>query len=175
MPRRPRIHLDAVPLHIVQRGHNREACFFCEDDYSGYLHWLEQALGENECRLHAYALMSNHVHLLLTPRRAASVPRLIISFGRRYVQYVNRTYKRTGTLWDPRGRLSEDRREKIVLPGSAGWSSRRISHLALHLTPFAGEQQRGQRCAHAPWSRTLKSGTIGSLQNDAGGSSGECD
>ena len=98
MPRRPRIHLDGVPLHIVQRGHNREPCFFAEDDYASYLHWLGEALIEAECALHAYVLMTNHVHLLLTPKRAEAMPRLIISLGRRYVQYINRSYRRTGTL-----------------------------------------------------------------------------
>ena len=59
MPRRPRIHLDGQPLHIVQRGHNREACFFAEEDYHTYLHWLKHALAEAHCALHAYALMTN--------------------------------------------------------------------------------------------------------------------
>jgi putative transposase len=95
-----------MPLHIVQRGHNREACFFAEEDYHAYLHWLGQALAEAHCHLHAYALMTNHVHLLLTPRRAETVPRLIISLGRRYVQYINHTYRRTGTLWDSRYKSS---------------------------------------------------------------------
>jgi putative transposase len=106
MPRRPRIQLDNVPLHIVQRGHNREACFFGEEDYQSYLHWLGEALGDHECRLHAYVLMTNHVHLLLTPKKAISVPRLIMSLGRRYVQYINRTHGRTGTLWDSRYKSS---------------------------------------------------------------------
>ena len=106
MPRRPRIHLDGVPLHIVQRGHNRAPCFFGREDYDSYLHWLRQALAEAECALHAYALMTNHVHLLLTPTKADKVPKLIISLGRRYVQYVNRTYRRTGTLWDSRYKSS---------------------------------------------------------------------
>ena len=77
MPRRPRIHLDGVPLHIVQRGHNREACFFGEEDYQAYLHWLGEALKKERCALHAYALMTNHVHLLVTPERAEAVPRLV--------------------------------------------------------------------------------------------------
>ena len=115
MPRRPRIHLDRVPLHIVQRGHNREPCFFAEDDYSSYLHWLGEALGDAECALHAYVLMTNHVHLLLTPKRAAAVPGLIISLGRRYVQYVNRSYRRTGTLWDSRYKSSSVQAETYLL------------------------------------------------------------
>lgn len=106
MPRRPRVHLDGVPLHIVQRGHNREPCFFAQDDYLSYLHWLGEAVAETRCALHAYALMTNHVHLLLTPKRAEAVPKLIISLGRRYVQYINRSYRRTGTLWDSRYKSS---------------------------------------------------------------------
>jgi len=106
MPRRPRIHLDGMPLHIVQRGHNREACFFCEEDYQSYLHWLGEALAKEDTQLHAYALMTNHVHLLVSPMSGESVPRLIMSLGRRYVQYINRTYRRTGTLWDSRYKSS---------------------------------------------------------------------
>lgn len=115
MPRRTRVHLDGVPLHIVQRGYNREPCFFCEDDYASYLYWLGKALDETGCALHAYVLMTNHVHLLLTPRKAAAVPRLIISLGRRYVQYINRTYRRTGTLWDSRYKSSCVQAEPYLL------------------------------------------------------------
>ena len=72
MPRRSRIHLEGVPLHIVQRGHNREPCFFAEDDYLSYLHWLGEALIEAQCALHADVLMTNHGHLLLTPNSRRS-------------------------------------------------------------------------------------------------------
>ncbi len=106
MPRRARSHLDHVPLHIVQRGHNRDACFFSEDDYRSYLYWLDEALRDAECTLHAYVLMTNHVHLLLTPTRAAAVPGALISLGRRYVQRINRIHNRTGTLWDSRYKSS---------------------------------------------------------------------
>jgi len=115
MPRRPRVHLDGVPLHIVQRGHNREPCFFAEDDYSSYLHWLGEALSEFQCALHAYVLMTNHVHLLLTPGKAEAVPKLVISLGRRYVQYINRSYRRTGTLWDSRYKSSLVQAETYLL------------------------------------------------------------
>ena len=115
MPRRPRIHLDGVPLHIVQRGHNREPCFFAEADYLAYLHWLGEALQKERCALHAYALMSNHVHLLLTPKRAESVPRLIIALGRRYVPYINTAYRRTGALWDSRYKSSLIQAETCLL------------------------------------------------------------
>lgn len=106
MPRRPRVHIDGVPLHIVQRGHNRQPCFFAEEDYYTYLHWLSEALHREQCALHAYALMTNHVHLLLTPKNAEAVPKVIIALGRRYVQYINVSYRRTGTLWDSRYKSS---------------------------------------------------------------------
>lgn len=115
MPRRTRVHLDGIPLRIVQRGHNREPCFFSEADYESYLYWLGKALGETGCALHAYVLMTNHVHLLLTPRKASLVPKLMISLGRRYVQYINKTYKRTGTLWDSRYKSSSVQAEPYLL------------------------------------------------------------
>ena len=68
----------AAPVHlddIVQHGHNRELCFVAEENYSSYLHWLGEALGEAECKLHAYVLMTNHVHLLLTPKKAQELPK----------------------------------------------------------------------------------------------------
>ena len=143
MPRRARIHLAGVPLHIVQRGHNRDACFFAEDDYLAYRHWWGEALKASACSLHAYVLMTNHVHLLLTPPDPREVPRLMISLGRRYVQYINRTYRRTGTLWDSRYKSSLVQEETYLLacqryielnpiragmvdaPGSYRWSSYR--------------------------------------------------
>ena len=106
MPRRPRIHLAGMPLHIVQRGHNRDACFFGEDDYHCYRHWLGEALKSTGCLLHAYVQMTNHVHLLLTPPAPKAVSALVISLGRRYVHYINKTYRRTGTLWDSRYKSS---------------------------------------------------------------------
>lgn len=106
MPRRPRVHLAGLPLHIVQRGHNRDACFFAEDDYLAYREWLGDALKSTGCQLHAYVLMTNHVHLLITPPAPEAVSQLIISLGRRYVQYINRTWRRTGTLWDSRYKSS---------------------------------------------------------------------
>ena len=106
MPRRPRIHLPGLPLHVVQRGHNRDACFFAEKDYLAYREWLGEACKATGCALHAYVQMTNHVHLLLSPPESEAVSRLMISLGRRYVQYINKTYRRTGTLWDSRYKSS---------------------------------------------------------------------
>jgi putative transposase len=106
MPRRPRIHLDNVPLHIVQRGHNRQPCFFVDADNLAYLEWLADAARRTGCQVHAYALMTNHVHLLLTPGDAQAVSNLMVSLGRRYVPYINATYQRSGTLWEGRYKSS---------------------------------------------------------------------
>jgi putative transposase len=70
------------------------------------LHWLGEALVATGTSLHAYALMTNHVHLLITPDDPRAIPQLLISLGRRYVQYINRKYGRTGTLWDSRYKSS---------------------------------------------------------------------
>jgi putative transposase len=67
MPRRARLSLDGLPLHIIQRGNNRTACFFADEDYALYLHHLGEMARECHCAIHAYVLMTNHVHLLLTP------------------------------------------------------------------------------------------------------------
>jgi putative transposase len=93
-------------VHVIQRGHNRQPCFFSKSDYECYLHWLGEALVATGTSLHAYALMTNHVHLLITPDDARAIPQLLISLGRRYVQYINRKYGRTGTLWDSRYKSS---------------------------------------------------------------------
>ncbi|WP_136799357.1 transposase [Desulfosediminicola ganghwensis] len=106
MPRRPRIILPGTPLHIIQRGNNRQACFFADEDYVIYLDWLYEYARQSGCAIHAYVLMSNHVHLLLTLKRKESAGNLMKLLGQRYVQYINRTYKRSGTLWEGRFRSS---------------------------------------------------------------------
>ena len=104
MPRRPRIIVPGTPLHIIQRGNNRQDCFFADEDYLLYLAWLKDYAKSTKCAIHAYALMTNHVHLLLTPKRKDSAGNLMKRLGQRYVQYVNRTYQRSGTLWEGRFR-----------------------------------------------------------------------
>jgi putative transposase len=102
MPRRARIMLPGFPLHVVQRGNNRGACFFAEQDRNFYLLHLSRLLSETACALHAYCLMTNHVHLLLTPQHADSCAALMKRLGQLHSQYVNRTYARTGSLWEGR-------------------------------------------------------------------------
>lgn len=100
MPRRPRIIIPGTPLHVIQRGNNRQACFFADEDYQFYLECLSVYAKRSGCSVHAYVLMTNHVHLLLTPKRPESAGNLMKWLGQHYVQYINRSYKRSGTLWE---------------------------------------------------------------------------
>lgn len=102
MPRKPRFFVPGAPVHVVQRGHNRSAIFFDSLDYLEYLRCLKQAADNYGCEIHAYVLMTNHVHLLLTPVRADSVARLFQSLGQHYVRHINKTYQRHGSLWEGR-------------------------------------------------------------------------
>ena len=102
--------MPGVPVHIVQRGNNRQNIFFDDADYSVYLDCLQDAAERYVCEIHAYVLMSNHVHILATPKERDAISRMMQYVGRRYVPYVNRTYKRSGTLWEGRykGSLVQD-------------------------------------------------------------------
>ncbi len=106
MPRKPRFNLPGIPQHIIQRGNNRAPCFFAEKDYRRYLDDLVNAADKYCCRIHAYVLMTNHVHLLVTPLLENSISQMMQALGRRYVYYINKTYSRTGTLWEGRFKSS---------------------------------------------------------------------
>ena len=115
MPRRARLSLPGIPWHIIQRGNNRSVCFHAEADYQYYLHYLQEFAARFGCAVHAYVLMTNHVHLLITPSRENSVGLLMKHLGQRYVQYINRTYQRTGTLWEGRFRSCLTQSEGYLL------------------------------------------------------------
>ena len=104
MPRRARIVVPGLPLHVVQRGNNKAVCFFSDDDHRFYLHQLARLSGQTACDVHAYCLMTNHVHLLLTPRHADACARLMRRLDLLHSQYLNRKYRRTGSLWEGRFR-----------------------------------------------------------------------
>jgi putative transposase len=96
--------LSAIPVHVIQRGNNRQRCFYEENDRSFYLFHLSRLLPKAGCALHAYCLMTNHVHLLLTPNSLDSCGALMKSIGQLHTQYMNRRYGRTGSLWEGRFR-----------------------------------------------------------------------
>jgi putative transposase len=115
MPRRARLVVPGIPWHIIQRGNNRTDCFCVEADYTRYLGILREQADKHGCAVHAYVLMTNHVHLLLTPAREESASLLMKHLGQRYVQYFNRAYRRSGTLWEGRFRSCLTRDERYVL------------------------------------------------------------
>ena len=104
MARHPRLVVPGVALHVVQRGVDRRRCFGHDSDYLVYLSNLRELTTHKGCALHAYCLMTNHVHLLLTPPNAHGCATLMRDLGQRYVSYFNRRYERTGTLWEGRFR-----------------------------------------------------------------------
>ena len=145
MPRRARLKVAGLPMHIVQRGNNRGPCFVADSDRLVYLALLEERAALFECAVHAYVLMSNHVHLLLTPSRPEGASRLMKHLGQEYVQYVNRSHSRTGSLWEGRFRSSPVDTEGYLIrcyryiemnpvragmttrPGEYPWSSYRVN------------------------------------------------
>ena len=106
MARKPRFALPGYPQHVIQRGNNREACFFDDSDRRKYLDSLVEAAEKYRCQVHAYVLMSNHVHLLMTPDTVDGISQAMQSVGRRYVRHVNGVHRRTGTLWEGRYKAS---------------------------------------------------------------------
>ena len=102
MPRKPRVLVDGMALHIVQRGVDRAATFFDTDDYLLYLELLRQAAELHGLQVHAYCLMTNHIHLLLTPIEASELSPAMKRLTQIYVQRINRLYNRSGPLWSGR-------------------------------------------------------------------------
>ena len=145
MPRGARAVLVDHPLHVVQRGINRNACFFADTDYRTYLRYLAEFSTRFSCSVHAYCLMTNHVHLLLTPHTPDACARLMKNLGQCYVQGVNQRLRRTGTLWEGRFHsclvtaeryvlacyryieLNPVRAGMVAAPGEYRWSSYRAN------------------------------------------------
>jgi putative transposase len=145
MSRHPRLILPAVPLHIIQRGNNRGPCFAGTADFLVYLTLLRQYAAETACDVHAYVLMTNHVHLLLSTSNRTGPSVLMRRLGQHYVQYFNRRHGRSGTLWEGRFRsclvdsqryllvcqryieLNPVRARMVETPGAYPWSSYRAN------------------------------------------------
>lgn len=115
MPRKRRFQVPGLPAHVVQRGNNRQAIFFASSDYAAYLNWLREGIERYDCELHAYVLMTNHVHLLVTPNTQEGIGQLMQYVGRHFVPYINHLYGRTGTLWEGRYKASVVQEERYLL------------------------------------------------------------
>lgn len=106
MARLPRLVVPHQPHHVIQRGIDRQAIFRDDEDYRAFLKWLREAARQFKLALHAYVLMPNHVHLLVSPADAAGLGKMMQWIGRYYVPYFNHKYQRVGTLWQGRYRTS---------------------------------------------------------------------
>lgn len=172
MPRPRRLNLVGIPQHITQRGNNRQTCFFDDDDRLTYLELLQRAARRRACDVHAYVLMTNHVHILATPSVAHGASLLMQDLGREYVRYINRTHQRSGTLWEGRFKsslvdsacycllcyryieLNPVRAAMVESPGDYRWSSYhcnalgRVDELTTpHPEWIALGRDMGSRCA----------------------------
>jgi putative transposase len=106
MARLPRLDVPMIPQHVIVRGVNRQTCFGAEGDFAAYLDDLACAARAYECAIHAYVLMTNHIHLLATGPQRGAISRMVQHVGRRYVQRFNASWGRTGTLFQGRFRSS---------------------------------------------------------------------
>ena len=106
MARLTRFFIKDQPQHIIQRGNNKDIIFAHDGDYQFYLKCLAEAAERHSLKIHAYVLVTNHVHLLASAMGQQSIPKTVQSLGRRYVQYFNYYYGRTGTLWEGRYRAT---------------------------------------------------------------------
>ena len=147
MARLPRISPPDIPVHVIQRGNNRQACFVANEDHGAYVGWLKEYSKKYKVEIHAWVMMTNHVHLLCTPRQEGGISRMMQSLGRRYVQYFNFEYCRSGTLWEGRFKSCLIQEEHYLLevykyiefnpvragmvadPGEYVWSSYQINGL----------------------------------------------
>ena len=115
MARLPRYVIPGQPQHIIQRGNNRQLIFAAEADYQFFRDAMVEAAGRFGLAIHAYAWMPNHIHLLATPTDTDSISKTFQSAGRKYVQYFNDTYRRSGTLWEGRYRATVVDSERYLL------------------------------------------------------------
>ena len=115
MPRKLRFYIPGIPTHIVQRGHSRNPVFFEDDDYHAYLGWLLEASERYGCAIHAYVLMTNHIHILATPETKQSLSLMMQYTGRHYVPYVNHRYGTSGSIWEGRYKSSLIHNEQYML------------------------------------------------------------
>ena len=156
MPRRARIVAGGYPMHVILRGIDRTAIFFDDSDYRLFLDYLSGAADVESVGVHAYVLMTNHVHLLMTAEHAAGIPQVMKRLGQRYVQHINRRYQRTGGLFEGRFRsslieadgyllacqryieLNPVRAGMVEAPADYRWSSHRanaLGHVDAVITP----------------------------------------
>jgi len=115
VPRRPRFCPPGIPVHVIQRGNNRQACFTSEEDIAAYANWLREGASLWDIRIHGWVFMANHIHLLMTPMQDGAISKLMQFLGRQYVRRFNYRYARSGTLFDGRFKSSLVQDERYLL------------------------------------------------------------
>lgn len=116
MARLPRLTLPGYLHHVIQRGNNRQPIFQDGEDFETMLALLADNALRYGVAIHAYVLMDNHFHLLVTPSASEGLPQMMQAVGRRYVQFFNRRHVRSGTLWEGRYRSTVLQPERHLLP-----------------------------------------------------------
>ncbi|KAB7631224.1 MULTISPECIES: transposase [Stenotrophomonas] len=153
MPRSARLVLPGIPLHVIQRGVNRAALFIDDEDRRHYLRLLRNACRKQAVAIHAFVLMGNHVHLLITPSTVEGLAPAMRQCGQNYVQYFNKRHVRSGTLLEGRFKsclvdsdgyllmvhryieLNPVRAAMVAFPEEYRWSSVRV-YLGLEHNPM---------------------------------------
>ena len=137
MARLPRLTVTGYPHHVILRGNNRQAIFHTPADRLHMLDLLAHHSAENTVQVHAYVLMDNHMHLLVTPQKDGGLPAMMQGVGRSYVRTFNALHGRTGTLWEGRYRSAVIQSERYLLacmvyidlnPVRAGMVAQAVDH-----------------------------------------------
>jgi len=115
MLRRPRMYIPGFPYHIVQRGNNRKVCFLVQENFAFYLELWKKISARYGVSVHAYCLMTNHIHFLVTPATSEAISDAIKVTGNRYAYCFNKQLNRTGTLWEGRHKASLIQSERYLL------------------------------------------------------------
>lgn len=131
---------------MIQRGNNRYPIFVGDENYGRFREELQDACRRHQCLIHAYVFMTNHLHFVMTPQRDNSIIRVLQSVGRRYVQYFNFTYRRTGTLWEGRYKATLIDTEQYLL---ACYRYIELNPVRAYMVPHLGEYRWSSYHANA--------------------------
>ncbi|AKD24424.1 transposase [Polynucleobacter duraquae] len=176
MARQARTIIPGQAMHVMVRGNNRETLFFGDADRRIYLDWLREAAKQFGSAVHAFALMPNHVHLLMTPHNDDSLAKTMQSLGRRYAQYFNQQQQRSGTIWEGRYRsslidpdyflrcqrfieLNPVRSGFELSPQASTWTSF-ASHIGGNAEPWLVDHQHFWRLGNTPFERQMNWATF---------------
>ncbi|MBT3348363.1 MAG: transposase [Thiotrichales bacterium] len=193
MARLKRITPAGIPQHIIQRGNNKRVCFTSDADMKAYLKWLKDFSDKYSVSIHAWVLMTNHIHILCTPKTDNGIGKMMQSLGRMYVGYFNHTYQRTGTLWEGRYKssiiqseryllavyryieLNPVRADMVISPSEYSWSSYNFNALGIVndlITPHQEYLALGDSASerNAAYIELFKIEVDGELLNNIGGS-----